>query len=107
VLDEAVTADKEAIDKRAAEEAMAKRVAEERAAEEVTVKAAAVKEAAGKTANEAAGVDGGSPAPCQAPSTAGAKRATASSGSTLLAKRPYMGVWKPRFVQLSLPFFFF
>jgi hypothetical protein len=78
-----------------------------RAVEEATVKAAAVEEAAGKTADKAAGVAGGSPAFGQAPSTTGAKRATAPSGSTLLAKRPYMGVWKPRFVQLSLPFFVF
>jgi hypothetical protein len=55
--------------------------------EETTVKAAAV---------------GGSPAPSQAPSVAGAKRAVTLSSSTPPAKCPYWGVWKPRFVQLSL-----
>jgi hypothetical protein len=38
---------------------------------------------------------------------AGAKRAVAPSSSTLPAKRPYRGVWKPRFVPLSLFFLFF
>jgi hypothetical protein len=37
---------------------------------------------------------------------AGAKRDVAPSGSTLAAKCPYRGVWKPRFVQPSLPLFF-
>jgi hypothetical protein len=72
------------------------RVAEERATEEAVAKAATA---------EAAGATGGSPAPGQAPSAAGAKRAMAPSGSTPPAKRPYRGVWKPRFVQLSLPLF--
>jgi hypothetical protein len=71
------------------------------------VKAAAAKEVAGKTTDEAAGAAGGSPAPGQAPSVAGAKRAVAPSGSTPPAKRPYRGVWKPRFVQLSLLSLFF
>jgi hypothetical protein len=118
VLDETAastaTADKEATDKRTAEEAAMKRATEEatvkrameeRAAEEATTKAVAAKEVAGKTANEAAGAAEGSPAPGQAPSVAGAKRAVAPSGSTPPAKRPYRGVWKPRFVQLSLSFF--
>jgi hypothetical protein len=90
VLDETAastaTADKEATYKRAAEEAAMKRAAEEatvkrameeRAAEEATTKAAAAKEVAGKTANEVAGAAEGSPAPGQAPSVAGAKRAAA------------------------------
>jgi hypothetical protein len=55
VLDEAVVADKEATDKRAAEEAVMKRVTEERATKEATMKAAATEEVAGKTANEATG----------------------------------------------------
>jgi hypothetical protein len=96
VLDEAVAADKEAADKRATEEATMKRAAEERAAEEAATKAAA---------EEAAGTAGGSPDPSQAPSAPGAKRATTPSGSTPSAKRPYRGVWKPRFVHLSLPLF--
>jgi hypothetical protein len=82
----------------AAEEATVKRAIVERAAEEATAKAAAV---------ETVGAAGGSPAPSQAPPTAGAKRSAAPSGSTPPAKHPYRGVWKPRFVQLSPPFFFF
>jgi hypothetical protein len=106
VCDEVVAADKEATAKRAAEEAVAKRAmeeavvkkaTEERAVEEATVKAAAV---------EAAGVAGASPAPSQVPPAAEAKRPVALSGSTPPAKRPYRGVWKPRFVQLSPPLFF-
>jgi hypothetical protein len=69
-----VVADKEARDKRAAEEAVAK--------------AAAAEEVAGKTADEVAGAAGGSPAPSQAPTVIGAKRAVAPSGSSLPAKRP-------------------
>jgi hypothetical protein len=118
-------ANKEATDKRAVEEAMMKRATEEaavkaaaneeattkRAAEEAMVKRAAVKaaadeEVADKTADEAVGVVGDSPAPGQAPSVARTKRAAAPSGSTPLAKCPYRGVWKPRFVQLSLLSFF-
>jgi hypothetical protein len=69
---------------------------------------AADKEATAKAvAAEAAGAIGGSPGPDQAPSAAGAKRAATPSGSTPPAKRPYRGVWKPRFVQLSLPLFSF
>jgi hypothetical protein len=107
VLDEAAAmtaaTDKEATYKRATEEAVMKRAAEERAAEE-----AATKEVAGKTTDESVGAAGGSPTPSQASSVAGAKRAVVPSGSTLPAKRPYRGVWKPRFVQLALfsPFFF-
>jgi hypothetical protein len=78
VLDEEAATDKEA--------------AMNKAAEEATVKAATAEEVAGKTADEAAGVVGGSLAPGQAPSAAGAKRATAPSGSTPPAKRPYKGV---------------
>jgi hypothetical protein len=106
VLDEAATtnavADKEAADRRAVEEAAVKRAAEERDAEEATVKAAAAEEVAGKTVDEAVGAAGGSPAPGQAPSVAGAKRAAVPRGSTPLAKCPYRGVWKPRVVLLSL-----
>jgi hypothetical protein len=80
VLDEAAAADKEATDKRATEEAAAKRAVRE--------SAAAVEEVAGKTMDEAAG-------------------AVAPSGSTPPVKRPYMGVWKPWFVHLSLPLFSF
>jgi hypothetical protein len=106
VRDEAVTADKEATAKRAAEEAtvkrvveetMAKKAAEERASEEAVVKAAA---------SEAIGAAGGSPAPSQVPPATRAKRSVTLSGSTQPAKCPYRGVWKPRFVQLSTPFFF-
>jgi hypothetical protein len=91
-------ADKEAVDKRVVEEAATKWVVEERATEEATAKAAAA---------EAVGAAGGSPAPGQALSTTGAKWAVAPSGSTPPAKRPYRGVWKPQFVQLSPPFFLF
>jgi hypothetical protein len=55
---------------------------EERAAEEVVSKAAAVEVVA-----------------------AGVKRVATPSGSTPPAKCPYRGVWKPLFVQLSLPLF--
>jgi hypothetical protein len=108
VLDEAAAmtavADKEVVNKRAAEEDAAKRATEERAMEEAAVKAAAAKEATGKTADEAARAVGGSPAPGQVPSVAGAKRAAAPSGSTPPAKCHYRSVWKPRFVPLSLFF---
>jgi hypothetical protein len=131
VLDEATVADKEAVDKRAVEEAVTKKVAEERATEEAAAKKAAkervveervveeatVKKVAAERAAEeavvkavtaeAAGAAGGSAGPGQAPSVAGAKRTAALSGSTVLAKRPYKGVWKPRFVHLSLPLFSF
>jgi hypothetical protein len=118
-------ANKEATDKRVVEEATMKRVTEEaavkaaadeeatvkRAAKEAMVKRAAVKaaadeEVADKTADEAMGAVRDSPAPGQAPSVVGTKRAAAPSGSTPLAKCPYRGVWKPRFVQLSLLSFF-
>jgi hypothetical protein len=110
VLDEAAAADKEATDKRVVEEAAMKWAAEERAAKEAAVKKAmeerAAKEAAVKAmAVEVTGAAGGSLAPGQAPPVAGAKRAATPSGSTPSTKRPYRGVWKPRFVQLSLPLF--
>jgi hypothetical protein len=73
----------------AAKEATVKRAAEERVAEEATVKAAAT---------EATRATGGSPAPSQVPPATGAKRSAALSGSTPPSKRPYRGVWKPRFV---------
>jgi hypothetical protein len=79
VRDEVTATDKEAVDKRAAEEA----------AEGAVVKAAAA---------EATGVAGGSLAPDQAPSATVAKRSVAPSGSTPPAKHPYRGVWKPQFV---------
>jgi hypothetical protein len=117
VLDEAAA--EEAANKRATEEAVVKwaakeatmmRVAEERVAKEATVKKAAEERAAEEAAvkaaaAEAVGAGRGSAAPSQAPSVAGAKRAATPSGSTLLAKCPYRGVWKPQFVQLSLPLF--
>jgi hypothetical protein len=103
VLDEAAAADKEATDKRA----VGKRAMEDRVMEEATVKVAAAEEAAGKTADEVVGATEGSPAPDQAPSATGAKRAMAPSGPTSSAKHPYGGVWNHRFVQLSLPLFFF
>jgi hypothetical protein len=62
------------------------------------VKAAAAEEVAGKTADGAAGAAWGLPAPSQAPSVAGAKRAKAPSESASPAKCPYTGVWKPRSV---------
>jgi hypothetical protein len=96
-----------ATDKRVVEEATTKRAAEERLTEEAATKATAAEEVADKTTDEAAGVAGGSLAPGQAPSVAGAKRVTAPSGTTPPAKRLYMGVWKPRFVQLSLLSLFF
>jgi hypothetical protein len=101
VCDETAVADKEAADKGAAEEATVKR-----AAEEAAMKKAAEEAAAKAATAEAAGAAGGSPAPSQAPPAAEAKRSAAPSGSTPPAKRPYRGVWKPRFVQLSPHFFF-
>jgi hypothetical protein len=79
-------------------EAAAKRAAEQRVVEEVAAKAVAVEDVVGKTTDEAARAAGGSPAPSQATSVAGVKRAAAPSGSTPPAKRPYRGVWKPQFV---------
>jgi hypothetical protein len=70
------SADKEAAAKRVAQEAMARGTTEE-----ATVKAAADEEVIGKIADEATGAVRDSPAPGQAPSVAGAKRAvTPSSG---------------------------
>jgi hypothetical protein len=81
VRDEVATtsavANKEAANKRAVDEAVVKRAVEERDAEEVVAKAAAVEEVAGKTADEAAGAVGESPASSQAPTVDGAKRAAA------------------------------
>jgi hypothetical protein len=86
-------ADKEAADKRAAEEAAMKRAVEERA----TVKAAAAEEVAGKTTDEAAGAAGGSPAPSQTPSVAGAKRAAA------LTRQPNIPIVCPAFSPPPFP----
>jgi hypothetical protein len=94
--------DKEATDRRAMEEATTEEAAVKMAAEEGVVKAAADEQVTGKTTDEAAGAIGDSSALGQAPSVARAKRVATLSGSTPPAKRPYMGVWKPRFVQLSL-----
>jgi hypothetical protein len=71
---------------------------------EVAYKEAVVKRFTKEVAMEeaAVGAAGDSPAPGQAPPSAvGAKRATAPSGSTPLAKRSYKGVWKPRYVPFS------
>jgi hypothetical protein len=52
-------------------------------------------------AKEAAGE--GSPVPGQVPSSAaGAKRVATPSGSSPPAKRPYRGIWRPRYVPKSL-----
>jgi hypothetical protein len=68
-------------------------VMDRRAAEEATVKEAAVE---------------GSSVPDHAPSSAaGAKRAVMPSGSSPPAKRPYRGIWRPRYAPKSLhPVFF-
>jgi hypothetical protein len=72
----------------AVEAAGAEAATDRRAAEE-----AAAKEPAGE----------GSSVPGQVPSSAaGAKRATTPSGSSPLAKRPYRGVWRPRYAPKSL-----
>jgi hypothetical protein len=59
-----------------------------------------------RTAEEAAATEvagEGPPVPGQAPSSAaGAKRAATPSGSSPPAKRPYRGVWRPRYVPKSL-----
>jgi hypothetical protein len=69
-----------------------KRAVVKRVAEEATMKAAANEEATGKTADEAAGAVRDSPDPGRAPEVVGTKRTMAPSGSTPLAKYPYMGV---------------
>jgi hypothetical protein len=47
-------------------------------------------------------------APGQTPTpAAGAKRVATPSGSTLLAKRPYKGVWKPRFIESPVIYFLY
>jgi hypothetical protein len=71
--------------------------AEAAGAEAATYKRAAEEAAAKEAASE------GSSVPGQVPSSAaGAKRAATSSGSSPPAKRPYRGVWRPRFVPKSL-----
>jgi hypothetical protein len=107
VSDEAAAADKGAADKRATEEATAKRATEEAAAKKVVEERAVEEDAVKAATTEATGAAGGSPAPGQAPLAAEARRFASPSGSTPPAKRPYRGVWKPRFVQLSPPFFLF
>jgi hypothetical protein len=77
----------EAVAKRAAEEATAKKAAEQRTAEEAVVKKATEERVTEEVAVKAVTVEtaravGGSPAPGQAPSVAGARRAAAPSGST-------------------------
>jgi hypothetical protein len=120
--------DKEIVDKKAVEEATTKEAADKRDVEEATVMEAANKEAADKRATEEAvtkeAVDkevidkraveeaamkeavvvavGCSSAFGQVPSSVvGAKMVATPSGSTPPAKRPYRGIWKPRFVQFS------
>jgi hypothetical protein len=106
--------DTEAANKRTADEAMTKEAAEKvvtdkRAMKEAATKEAADKEATDKRATEEAamkeatvGATGGSSASGQVPSSVmGAKRVAMPSVSTPSAKRPYRGVWKPRFVQFS------
>jgi hypothetical protein len=57
--------------------------------------------AAEAAATEVAGE--GSPVPSQAPSSVvSAKRAAAPSGSSPSAKRPYRGIWRPRYLPKSL-----
>ena len=47
-------------------------------------------------------------APGQTPTpAAGAKRVATPSGSTLLAKRPYKGIWKPRFIESPVIYFLY
>jgi hypothetical protein len=72
------------------------------AAEAVGVEATTDRRAAEEaTAKEAAGE--GSSVPSHVPSsTAGAKRAVTPSGSSPPAKRPYRGVWRPRYGPKSL-----
>jgi hypothetical protein len=105
VLDMAAAADKEATDKRAAEEAVAKRAIEERAAKEATAKAAVAEEVAGKTADEAAGAAGGSPAPGQAPSVAKAKRAVAPPHQPNVPTGVFGNLDLSHFVSLFFSFF--
>jgi hypothetical protein len=73
-------------------------VAVEAAGAEAAMDRRAVEEAAAK---EVAGE--GSSVPVQVPSSAaGAKRAVMPSGSSPPAKRPYRGVWRPRYASKSL-----
>jgi hypothetical protein len=98
-----VTTDREATDRRATEEATVKvavdkEATDKRAAKEVMVKEVVDKEATDKRATEEAAVKDSS-ATSQAPSSAvGTKGAAVPSGSNPSAKRPYRGIWKPRFV---------
>jgi hypothetical protein len=104
------TADKDATDQKAAEEAMVARATREatvaRAAEKaVTDKEATDRSTAGEVAVKEAAVGAAedSPAPGMTPSLVeGTKRAATPSGSTPSAKRPYKGVWKPRFFVARL-----
>jgi hypothetical protein len=66
-------------------------------AEATTYRRAAEEAAAKEAAGEGSSVPGQVP-----PSAAGAKRAATPSGSSPPAKRPYMGVWRPRYVPKSL-----
>jgi hypothetical protein len=73
----------------------------------VAVKAAGAEAATDRRAAEEAAAKGaaveGSSVPGQAPSSAaGAKRAMTPSGSSPPAKRPYRGVWRPRYAPKSL-----
>jgi hypothetical protein len=87
-----------AADNRAVEEAMEEVAANKEAADKSTVDEAIVKGAGIGAAEDL-------PVPGQVPSlVAGSKRAVAPSGSTPPAKRPYKGIWKPRFVQTPPPF---
>jgi hypothetical protein len=86
------TTDKEAVDKRATEEATVKVAVDKEVVDKRAMEEAAMKEAA-------VGATGDSSAPSLAPSSvAGSKRAAVPSGSTPPAKRPYRGVWKSRSV---------
>jgi hypothetical protein len=72
------------------------------AAEAASVEAATYGRAAEEAAAKEA-VGEGSPVPGQVPSSAaGAKRAAMPSGSSPPAKRPYRGIWRPRYVPKSL-----
>jgi hypothetical protein len=72
------------------------------AAEATGAEAATYRRAAEEAAAEEAAGEGSS-VPGQVPSSAaGAKRAATSNGSSPPAKRPYKGVWRPRYVPKSL-----
>jgi hypothetical protein len=84
-------ADKEAKGKKAGAEAADKEAAEEAVAKEVVDKKVAAGPSKGPSAS--------GPTPSLA---VRAKRAATLSGSTLPAKRPYKGVWKPPFVNFPV-----